>query len=117
MARVYVQTLAFVVSLVGKSFIPIFIGGHGPTQRMARSSTCIDAHDNRYVDQKTSQDQNLSYVDSSNRFVLAVDTGPTVPIGGKQPEIGRRSNRIHSTYLMGDGFVIIKVNHIPTGCA
>ena len=83
---------------------------------MARSSTCILAPETSYMDQKTSQQLNLSFVDASNRFVMAVDTGPAVPIVGMH-DLGRRTNRIHSTYLMGDGFVIIKVKHIPTGCA
>lgn len=116
-AHLNVRTFPSAVNQVDNSSTLTFIGGHGPTPRMAKSSACLFAHSRSYVNQKTSQSQNLSYVDASNRFVLAVDTGPSVPIGGMPPEMGRRTNRIHSTYLMGDGFVIIKVRHIPTGCA
>ena len=50
-----------------------------------------------YVDQHTSRETNLSYVDpSTGRFVMKVDMGDPVPLHGNWSNMGRRSSRIHS---------------------
>lgn len=70
-----------------------------------------------YVSEKESIKSKLSFVDpNTGRFVLAVDTGPAVPLEGNKSDLGRRSNRLHSNHLFGDGVYIIKLSKIPTGC-
>lgn len=72
-----------------------------------------------YVDKKTAKHLNLSYVDpDTGRFVMQVDyAGEAVPINGNQSDLGRRSTRIHSDYLYGDGVYILKATWMPQGCA
>ena len=70
-----------------------------------------------YVDQHTSRETNLSYVDpSTGRFVMKVDMGDPVPLHGNWSNMVRRSNRIHSKEWFEDGFYIIKATRMPTGC-
>lgn len=71
-----------------------------------------------YVDQNAAQKLNLSYVDpDTGRFVMRVDAdGDPVPLKGNQSDLGRRSIRIHSNHLYGDGVYILKATWIPQGC-
>ncbi|WFD43278.1 hypothetical protein MPSI1_001939 [Malassezia psittaci] len=61
---------------------------------------------------------NLSYVDpATNRFVMQVDyMNDAVPLNGNQSDLGRRSVRIHSNNLYGDGVYILKASFMPQGC-
>ncbi|WFC99190.1 hypothetical protein MYAM1_001934 [Malassezia yamatoensis] len=71
-----------------------------------------------YVSRKVAQDMNLSYVDpANNRFVMQVDhMNEAVPLNGNQSDLGRRSVRIHSNNLYGDGVYILKASFMPQGC-
>ena len=70
-----------------------------------------------YVNQDVSRRSNLSYVDqNTGNFVLNVDTGDPVPRNGNWSHLVRRSNRIHSNHKFGDGFYILKLARMPTGC-
>ncbi|PKI84511.1 hypothetical protein MVES_001720 [Malassezia vespertilionis] len=71
----------------------------------------------RYVDAKTARAENLTYVDSyTNKFVMQVDyEGKAVPLG-QTNSTGRKSVRIHSKRLFGDGLYVIKASHMPVGC-
>lgn len=68
-----------------------------------------------YVSKSDAQKAQLSYVDSTTgRFVMRADDSTVLSAGSST---GRKSVRIHSKKLMGDGVLIAKVSRMPVGCA
>lgn len=68
-----------------------------------------------YVSKSDAQKAQLSYVDSTTgRFVMRADDSTVLSAGSST---GRKSVRIHSKKLMGDGVLIAKVSKMPVGCA
>jgi hypothetical protein len=65
-----------------------------------------------YVSKSEARSSNLSYVNAKGDFVLQVDNTSTLAVGDQ----GRKSVRIHSNDLIGDGVLIAKINWMPQGC-
>lgn len=65
-----------------------------------------------YVSETEARSSNLSYVNARGDFVMQVDNTSTLVVGDQ----GRKSVRIHSNDLVGDGILIAKINWMPQGC-
>lgn len=65
-----------------------------------------------YVDELTAISNGLATVDSAGRFVIRADNTAIPPIGQY-----RKSVRLHSKRLMGDGVLVGKFSFMPQGCA
>ncbi|TKY87307.1 hypothetical protein EX895_003984 [Sporisorium graminicola] len=64
-----------------------------------------------YVDEFTAVSNGLATVDSAGRFVIRADNTTVVPYGQY-----RKSVRMHSKRLMGDGILVGKFSFMPQGC-
>ncbi|CED83827.1 glycoside hydrolase family 16 protein [Phaffia rhodozyma] len=62
-----------------------------------------------YVDQATATSGNLTSVNAAGNVILNVDQ--TEVVTG-----GRKSIRLHSTYIFNGGLIIADIAHLPTGC-
>lgn len=67
-----------------------------------------------YVSKSESQSRGLAYVNRDGNFVMQVDNTTSISPNSNQ---GRKSVRLHSNDLMGDGIILAKINWMPQGCA